>query len=97
MRSAPTARRGFALIEMMVAVLIFTLIAGAAFAVLIAAQQRYKMESQVLDSFQNARLALDQMTRDIHVAGYPPANSFTPAAAAANPQLVATPFGWNPG
>jgi Tfp pilus assembly protein PilW len=50
-----------------------------------------------LDTFQNARQAMDLIVRDIHIAGYPPANSVTPAVLAANPQRLALPFAWSPG
>lgn len=88
-------QRGFSLIEMLVVVAVFTVVTGAVFALLDMAQQRYKMESEFLDTFQGARLAIDQMTRDIHSAGYPPANSFFVAPPA---NLVAVaPFAWSPG
>lgn len=63
--------RGFTLLEMMVVVLLFTLVTGAVFSLLNTAQQRYRTESQVLDSFQSAREVMDQMTREVHSAGYP--------------------------
>lgn len=96
-RAALSKESGFSLIELLVAVALFTVLLGAVFGLLNVSQQRYKMESEFLDSFQTARLAMDQMARDIHSAGYPPSNSFTPAAAAARPQLVALPFAWAPG
>jgi prepilin-type N-terminal cleavage/methylation domain-containing protein len=88
---------GFSLIELMVVAAVFTIITGAVFTVLIVAQQRYKIESEVLNSFNGANVAMDQITRDVHQAGFPPANSYAAAAAgfvAANPQLVALPFSW---
>jgi prepilin-type N-terminal cleavage/methylation domain-containing protein len=88
---------GFSLIELMVVVVVFTLITGVIFTVLIMAQQRYKIETEVLNSFTGANVAIDQLTRDIHQAGYPPANSYTAAALAANPLLIALPFGWQAG
>lgn len=89
-----TSERGFTLIEMLAALGIFLLITGAAFTLLTSSQQRYQTESQVLNSFQEARLGLDQMVRDINDAGYPP-KSFLDA----NHPLVSTsfPFGWSPG
>lgn len=88
--------KGFSLMELMVAVMIFTILMGAAFQLLQVSQQRYKMEAEFLNSFQTARLAVDQMSRDIHSAGYPPPNSFTVAAGAAKPDRVAMPFAWAP-
>ena len=57
---------GFSLIEMMIAAVIFILLCGAAFALLSLAQQRYQTESQVLNSFQEARFGLDEMVRDVN-------------------------------
>ena len=88
--------RGFSLIEMLVVVAVFTVITGAAFLMLNVSQQRYKMESELLDSFQSARIGLDQMMRDIHTSGYPPLQSLPAAVAAANPTMGAFPFAWEP-
>ena len=88
---------GFSLLELMVSALVFTLLTGVMFSVLIAAQQRYKTESEVLNSFNGANVAIDQMTRDIHQTGFPPANTYVAAYATANPQLFALPFAWDPG
>jgi prepilin-type N-terminal cleavage/methylation domain-containing protein len=86
--------RGFSLIEMLVVVATFTVITGAAFLLLNVSQQRYKMESELLDSFQSARIALDQMMRDIHTSGFPPRQSMPAAVTTANPQMAAFPFAW---
>jgi len=88
-------QKGFSLIELMVVAAVFTIITGAVFTVLIVAEQRYKVESEILNSFNGANVAMDQITRDIHQAGYPPANSY----AAGVPQnftsnLTALPFAW---
>lgn len=87
---------GFSLIELMIATLLFTTIAGITFALLGVSLQRYKGEKDYLNSFQQANVAMDQIARDVHTAGYPPASSFTIATAAANPTKVATPFAWMP-
>jgi prepilin-type N-terminal cleavage/methylation domain-containing protein len=88
--------RGFSLVELLVVVLVFTVITGAVFSMLNAAQQRYRMEAAVLEAFQDARLGLEQVARDIHSAGFPPANAYeNPGATPAN--LYAVPFGWSPG
>src|SRR5205823_10022492 len=83
----------FTLIEMLAALGIFLLVTGAAFTLLTSSQQRYQTESQVLNSFQEARLALDQMVRDINDAGYPP-----PTFVNIDPtKVTSAPFGWSPG
>jgi prepilin-type N-terminal cleavage/methylation domain-containing protein len=88
-----TFERGFTLIEMLVALGIFLLITGAAFTLLTSSQQRYQTESQVLNSFQEARLGLDQMVRDINDAGFPP-----PSFVNVDPtKVTSAPFGWSPG
>jgi prepilin-type N-terminal cleavage/methylation domain-containing protein len=85
---------GYSLVELLVATVLFTIIAGTAFSLLFSAQLRYRGESDVTAAFQQANVAIDQITRDVHSAGYPPANSF---AAGAAPQLVALPFSWSTG
>ncbi len=92
----PRTERGFSLIELMIATLLFTTIAGITFALLGVSLKRYQTEKDYLNSFQQANVAMDQIARDVHSAGYPPANSFTTAAAALNPTKVATPFAWMP-
>lgn len=86
--------KGFTLIELMAAVGFVLVITAPIFLMMNTSAQRYQAESQILDSFQTARLAIDQMTRDIHGAGFPPANigwSF-PAS-----EPMALPFAWDPG
>jgi prepilin-type N-terminal cleavage/methylation domain-containing protein len=96
MSRAPSDKRqrGFTLIEMLVALGIFLLITGAAFTLLSSSQQRYQTESQVLTSFQEARLGLDQMVRDVNDAGFPPPTFF---ASSYPLQSTSAPFGWSPG
>jgi prepilin-type N-terminal cleavage/methylation domain-containing protein len=94
------AGRGFTLLEMMVSVGIFLVICGSAFTLLGISQRRYQSESQVLNSFQEARLGLDQMIRDINDAGYPPPNQFEfPPGTPGGPkysQYADTPIAWSP-
>jgi len=89
--------RGFTLLEMLVSMGIFMLICASAFTLLGVSQQRYQAESQVLNSFEEARLGLDQMIRDVNDSGYPPPNQFENILTV-NPALYAiTPVAWNPG
>jgi prepilin-type N-terminal cleavage/methylation domain-containing protein len=84
---------GFTLIELLVALGIFLLVTGAAFTLLGSSQKRYQTESQVLTSFQEARLGLDQIVRDVNDSGYPP-----PTFVSGVPNTNATtPFAWSPG
>jgi prepilin-type N-terminal cleavage/methylation domain-containing protein len=85
---------GFSLLELMVALAIFLLITGAAFTLLSSSQQRYQNDSQLLTSFQEARLGLDQMVRDIDDAGYPPPSFI----ATGHPEFSSSvPFAWSRG
>jgi prepilin-type N-terminal cleavage/methylation domain-containing protein len=84
---------GFTLIELMVALGIFLLVTGAAFGLLKSSQQRYQTESQVLTSFQEARLALDQIVRDVNDSGFPP-----PTFTGTDPTVfTSSPFAWSNG
>src|SRR3990172_917691 len=70
------ADSGFSLIELMVVLVIFLIVTGAVFGLLNVAQVRYRSEQQFLDSLQGARTGLEQITRDIHRAGYPALNAY---------------------
>jgi type II secretory pathway pseudopilin PulG len=84
--------------EMMIATVIFILLCSAAFALLSVAQQRYQTESQVLNSFQEARFGLDEIIRDVNGSGYPPKNSFSfnPGPPPTR-DYASTPVAWAPG
>src|SRR5882724_2850097 len=62
---------GYSLVELLVATVLFTIIAGTIFSLLFSAQLRYSSESGLTTAFQQANVAIDQITRDIHSAGYP--------------------------
>lgn len=94
MKNIRAKQSGFSLVELMVVAAVFIVITGAVFALLIATEQRDKMESELLNSFNGANVAIDQMTRDIHQAGFPPGNTYTTAAIAGNKLLQTVPFAW---
>lgn len=89
----PSRQRGFTLLELMVSLAIFLLICGAAFALLGTSQKRSRSESQMLTSFQEARLGLDQIVRDVNDAGFPPPTYSDGTAA----DSATAPFAWTPG
>jgi type II secretory pathway pseudopilin PulG len=92
------SEKGFSLIEMMIAAVIFILLCSVAFALLSLAQQRYQTESQVLNSFQEARFGLDEIVRDVNGSGYPPLNQFS-LGPPLPPQTsyAITPVAWSMG
>jgi prepilin-type N-terminal cleavage/methylation domain-containing protein len=93
-RCAGDRERGFSLLELVVAATMFVVIAGAAFGLLGAAQKRYQTDSRILSSFQEARLGLDQIVRDVDDAGYPPRNQFSVLPSIAS--YAAAPFAGSP-
>jgi type II secretory pathway pseudopilin PulG len=90
----PKKQAGFTLMELMVSVAIFMLICGAIFELMGTTQNRFRTESQVLSAFEEARLGLDQIVRDVNDSGYPPQNHFSGAAAATT--YAASPIAWSP-
>src|SRR5712672_1800793 len=86
----------FTLAELLVSSVVFLVMAGAAFTLLSNSSKRFKTDSQVLTSFQEARLGIDQISRDIADAGFPPHNRFNTAGTPAT-SYAATPFAWAPG
>ena len=86
---------GFTLLELMVSVSIFIVISGAIFGLLGSSQKQFRTESELLGSFQEARLGLDQIVRDANDSGYPPQNHFA-VTPAANKYAIG-PIGWQPG
>src|SRR5260370_7198229 len=91
-------QRGFTLVELLVALGIFLVITGAAFTLLGTSQKHYQTESQLLTSFQEARLGLDQIVRDVNDAGYPPPTfaDGVPADSASSPFAWSTGAGYPP-
>jgi prepilin-type N-terminal cleavage/methylation domain-containing protein len=94
MRSSAKVR-GFTILELMVAMAIFLVICGAMFALLQLSQQRYSSETQMSGSFQEARLGIDQIVRDINMSGYPSAGMLSNTSFPAT--YAVSPFAWDPG
>ncbi len=88
-------QQGFTLIELMLSAAIFTLLSGAIFALLVPSQMRFQTESQLVSAFEEARLGLDQIVRDVNVAGYPAISNFSQTPGAGS--YAITPVAWNPG
>lgn len=83
---------GFSMIEVLIATAIFMVLAGAVFSVLFNSQLRYQSESGLTSAFQQANIAIDQIVRDIHSTGFPPASSFSGTTATS----YAMAFPWSP-
>lgn len=97
MTEVPPARdaRGFTILEMLIAMAVFLLICAAMFGLLQMSQTRYASENQLSASFQEARLAMDQIVRDVNVAGYPSLSLYS--SVPADPSTYAVgPVAWSP-
>ena len=81
--------RGFTLIELLVAVSIFLLILLGVYELFDTNRQNYVSGTRKVDIQQNARVASDEIAREIRMAGYFPENFPTPPgcspASCANP------------
>jgi len=62
---------GFSMIELLIAVAILIIIMGSVMGQVTAIHKRSQAESTKLDNIQEAREAMDQLTRDLHQAGFP--------------------------
>jgi len=67
---------GFSLLETVIVLLLLLVITGAVFRVINLSTERSVTEQVKLDMFQEAREFMDQMTRDLRLAGYPNHRNF---------------------
>jgi len=81
---------GFTLVELMVAMSIFLLILVGIFQVFEPSRNAYQVSERKLDVQQNARVAMDRMSRQLRMTGYFPENIATPPANLSNSIQVAT-------
>lgn len=87
---------GFTILELMVATAIFLVICGAIFELLELSQKNYSSESEMSGSFQEARLAVDQIVRDFNQSGYPGLGMFSKKPTDTT-QYAVGPVAWDPG
>jgi type II secretory pathway pseudopilin PulG len=95
MRLTTHESTGFTILELLVSTAIFMVVCGAMFGLLQISQQKYAIETQMSGSFQEARLGMDQIVRDVNISGYPSASMFSNPASSASYALA--PFAWDPG
>jgi prepilin-type N-terminal cleavage/methylation domain-containing protein len=82
---------GFTLVELMVAMSIFLLILVGIFQVFDPSRNAYQVSERKLDVQQNARVAMDRMSRQLRMTGYFPENiDNNPANDLSNSIQVAT-------
>lgn len=88
-RRARTCARGFSLIEMLISMAVFLLLTGMVFEQIIAMQQKATVESARVDTTEQAREFVDQMMRDIHMAGFPKAAMYATPLDNTSPLVAA--------
>lgn len=87
--------RGFTVVELMVATSIFLVLCGTMFELLQLSQKKYTNETQLSGAFQETRLAIDQITRDFNVAGYPAVSLYSSVPGDSS-QYAIGPVAWDP-
>jgi prepilin-type N-terminal cleavage/methylation domain-containing protein len=90
------AQRGFTILEMLIAMGIFLIICAAMFELLNLSQKKYSSETQLTAVYQDARLAMDQIVRDVNVSGYPPAGLYSPVPTSSPWRYASGPVAWSP-
>jgi prepilin-type N-terminal cleavage/methylation domain-containing protein len=92
-----TRQAGFTLLELLIATVVFLLICGAIFGLLDLSQKNYGSETQISSSFQEARLAVDQIVRDFDESGYPSLGMFSAGPPNLNAAAYTNgPVAWSP-
>jgi type II secretory pathway pseudopilin PulG len=88
---------GFTILELLIAIAVFLLICAAIFGLLELSQKNFTNESQTSGTFQEARLAVDQIVRDFNQAGYPSLGMFSETSPASAANYTVAPVAWAPG
>jgi len=90
----PISTHGFSLLELLIALAVFSFIVGGIFSNLTQSQTRYQFEQEVAEVQQTARSAADIMEREIKLAGFPIASYYDSALnwTSANSERVAAGF-----
>lgn len=88
-RQRSLSYRGFSLAEAVIGMFILVLLTGAIFSLLNQVQFASSSESAKMDSTQEAREFVDQIVRDVHMAGYPKATMYAPGLNNTSPLVAA--------
>jgi Tfp pilus assembly protein PilV len=88
-RQSRRLAQGFSLLEMLISVFLLVLITGAVFEQITVMQKNAAGTEAKVDTDQQARAFVDQMVRDLHMAGYPKAAMYSSATLDNTSPLVA--------
>jgi len=83
---------GASLLELVLVLSLFGTITAMAMALILQSYKGAQLRLSTSTLFDSGTIALNQMTRELRMAGYPSAKLFTSSAVASSPGLVATPF-----
>jgi prepilin-type N-terminal cleavage/methylation domain-containing protein len=83
---------GFSLIELLLVLLIFSVLTGAAMTLVINAYKTLQGRLSSSTALDRGLRAVNQMSREIRMAGFPSDKSFSTAAVTSYPGVVAIPF-----
>src|SRR5208282_4059729 len=83
---------GGALLELVMVLSLFGTLTAMALALVLQSYKGVQLQLSTSTLFDTGTTALNQMTRELRMAGYPSAKLFTSSAVASSPGLVATPF-----
>jgi type II secretory pathway pseudopilin PulG len=83
---------GGGLIELVMVLALFGTLTAIALGLTLQSYQGVQLRLSTSTLFDSGTMALNQMTRELRMAGYPSAKLFTSSAVAGSPGLVATPF-----
>ncbi len=91
----PRAQAGFTLVEILISLSVFLLVLLAVYQLFDSGRATYSSGQTRVDVQQNARAAVDEMVRELRMAGYFPENFASPPASPllTNPIQVATNTG----
>ena len=73
-----TGRKGVTLIELMIALVISAALVAGIYRTFLTQQNSYEVQDDVMDMQQNVRVALNEMTREIRMAGFGNIQSILP-------------------
>ena len=88
-RGSHRMAKGFSLLEMLISVSLLVVITGAVLEQIMVMQKSAAGTGAKVDSDQQARAFVDQMVRDLHMAGYPKAEMYSSATLDNTSPLVA--------
>lgn len=78
MNSRPFLPKGFTLIELMIAMAAGLVLLAAVYSVFLVQNKELRKQEQITEMQQNARMAMEMMSRDLMMAGYGPKSLTSP-------------------